>query len=92
MKCFLERTNQLACFCLKKLKYFFIAYDAENGGTKTIENSHDNEIDSFWSVSMGSRLFLKHGILGSESVAFVQASLWHMLSCSAAFSEVKFIH
>jgi len=39
---------------------------------------------------MGSRFFLKHGILGSECAAFVQASLWHMLSCSAAFSEVKF--
>lgn len=37
--------------------FFFIAYDAENGGTQTIANFHDNEIDSVWSVSMASRLF-----------------------------------
>lgn len=28
------------------LCFFFIAYDAENGGTQTLANFHDNEIDS----------------------------------------------
>ena len=71
-------------FFLKVWSIFSSLTDAENVGTQTIANFHDNEIDSFGSVSMGSRLFSKHGILGSECTAFVQASLWHMLSCFPA--------
>ena len=89
MKCCLEITGQLAFFPLK-IWSILLSPDTENGGTQTIANFHDNEIDSLGSVSMGSRLFSKHGILGSECATFVQASLWHMLSCSPAFSEVKF--
>jgi len=56
----------LACFAFflnKNLKYF-IAYDTENGGTQTIANFHDNEIDSFGSGFHGFAPFFKARYIG----------------------------
>lgn len=91
-KCFLEITDQLALvFFPKNSNYFLIAYWR---GKRRNSNHCKFPWQRDWQLRerfYGFAPFFKAWyILGSESTAFVQASLWHMLSCSPAFSEVKF--